>query len=509
MTYNIAELATFSLYFVVVIAIGWWTYGKNNDLNDYYLGGRSLKSFVTAISANASDSSAWVYLGLPGFAYTTGLSSLWLTVGLTIGFYLSWRFIAGQLRHHTELVTNPQTGKAGNALTLPAYFEYRFKDERHILRVICAILILIFYSVYLASGLVASGDLFNALFNAPEYIGILIGVAVVGLYTVLGGFLAVAYTDVFQGLLMIISIVLVTAVSLWFVGGPSGLVDGIGSYNPDLLSFFAKVGFSDGVWTTVGTVSFVSVISSLAWGFGYFGNPHILARYMGIDSTKSIPKALRFSVTYCGAIMICGTLVGLLAIVQFGPTLDDPERAYLMLISTLFPAWLGGIFLSAILAALMSTASSQLLVASSSITEDFYRAILKRNASQFSLVLVGRISVVGVAAVSTLIAMQGGSVLSLVAYAWAGFASTFGTVIFAALYWRNTNLAGAIAGLVCGGLTVMVYPSLDSIGLYEMIPGVAISLVAIALVSRLSSGATSDMEEEFDAMKVTYGSFES
>src|SRR5699024_8545264 len=192
MKFDITELITFFLYFVVVIIIGWWTYGKNKNLNDYYLGGRSLRGFVTAISANASDSSAWVYLGLPGFAYTTGLSSLWLTVGLTIGFYFSWRMIAGQLRHHTELVTDPKTGKPGNALTLPAYFEYRFKDERHILRVICAILILIFYSVYLASGLVAAGDLFNALFNAPEFIGILIGVVVVGLYTVLGGFLAVA-----------------------------------------------------------------------------------------------------------------------------------------------------------------------------------------------------------------------------------------------------------------------------------------------------------------------------
>lgn len=503
-----SELTTYGLIFAVylaaMLAIGFWVYRRNQNLSDYVLGGRRLNYWVTALSAMASDLSAWLLLGLPGAAYASGLGAAWIPLGLFVGLYINWRVIAGRLRVYTECATDYHTGKEGDALTLSSYFENRFEDRSHILRLVSAIVIIIFFTVYVSSGLVAGGVVFHSVFDAPAILGIAITIGIVMVYTFVGGFLAVSYTDSVQAVLMWVAVIAVPIVTFALVGGFSGLIDGLEARNPALASFGGTVSFADGSWASAGAVSAVTIISGIAWGPGYFGQPHILARFMGIRSAAHLPKARRIGVTYGITGMGMSCIIGLVGIAYFAKPLSNPESVFLRLASGIFPTWIAGLFLVGVLAAIMSTASSQLLVVVSALAEDLYRRFVNRSASGKHLLWVGRGLVILVEIVACLIALKGGSVLSIVAYAWAGLGSAFGTVIFASLFWRNMNRVGAIAGMIGGGATVLIYKQIDTIGLYEMVPGVIVSVVCILIFNRLGKAPTPTMHSDFDLATARY-----
>lgn len=491
---------TFVIYFGAMILIGFWFYRQNRNLSDYVLGGRSLNYYITALSAMASDLSGWLLLGLPGAAYAGGLSAAWIILGLFVGLYINWKVIAARLRDYSERATDFASGKEGDALTLSAYFENRFEDRSHLLRLVSAVTIIVFFTIYVASGLVAGGVLFDSVFGASPTLGIIVTGAVVVVYTFAGGFLAVSYTDSVQALLMWGAVVGIPIIVVALLGGFGPFVNALSAKNPELLSLVGNVSFADGSWTAAGTLSVVTIISGLAWGPGYFGQPHILARFMGIKSAAEIPKARRIGVTYGITGMGAAVVIGLAGIAFFAKPLSNPESVFLRLVEAVIPPWLAGLFLVGALAAIMSTASSQLLVVASALSEDVYRRFFNREATGTHLLWVGRFVVVGVAVVSFLLALQGGSVLGIVAYAWAGFGSAFGTVLLTSLFWRNMNRVGALAGMIAGGVTVLVYKQVDTIGLYEMVPGVVASLVCIVVFNRFGASPTPTMQSDFDAI---------
>lgn len=492
---------TFAIYLVAMMAIGVWLYRRTVTLSDYLLGGRRLNGFTAALSANASDMSAWLLLGLPGAAYTGGIAAGWIGVGLAAGLYLSWLLMAARLRTYTEITTDVHTGREANALTLSAFLEHRFEDRRGVLRTVSAIVIIVFYAVYVSSGLVAAGVLFDELFDLPAWLAMGVGLLGIVTYTFLGGFLAVSYTDVVQGLLMWFALLVLPITVVVSLGGWTAVGDLIGQESEGLLSPVAEVALTDGSWIEVGGLGAIAIISSLAWGFGYFGQPHILARFMGIRSAEAVPAARRIGVTWSATALTFAVAVGVLGIAYYA---DDPlpaeeaESVFIRLIADLAPPWLAGVLLAAILAAIMSTADSQLLVASSALTEDVYRARFRRAAPPLLLVWVGRFTVVGVAVVAYLLALRGGTVLDLVAYAWAGFGATFGPPLLLALFWKRCTWVGALAAMVGGAVTVVVYRQIDTIGLYEMVPGLAVAFLAAFVFNRFGPEPSQTAAADFD-----------
>ena len=495
----------FSVYLLVMLGIGVWVYQRNKSLSDFVLGGRSLGSWVAALSSVASDMSGWLLLGLPGAAYAGGLGAGWIAVGLAAGTYLNWRIVASPLRVYTERAGARE--KLGGSITLSEYLENRFEDRSHALRVISAAVIIVFFCVYVASGLVAGGTLFNQVFGLNTGVAMTIAVLVIVSYTFLGGFLAVSLTDFLQGSLMWAAIIAVPLFVVVGFGGFSALTGGLESANPALLAATESVSIEGGGWTSGGALGAFGIASGLAWGLGYFGQPHILARFMGIRSTAEIPLARRISTTWVVTGLTAAMLVGLTAIVHFDQQLSNPETAFIGMIQDVVNPWIGGILLAAILAAVMSTADSQLLVASSALSEDFYRTFLNREASDGHLLWIGRFTVVGVAIVAYILALQGGSVLDLVSYAWAGFGAAFGPVILVSLFWRGMNRAGALAGMISGAVTVVLWNQLDPFGwgLYELLPAFVISLVFIAIFNLIGNRPSERMREDFDAVRATEG----
>ena len=506
MNATVPYVVMFALYFAAMIAIGLWVYQRNRNLSDFILGGRSLGSWVTALSAMASDLSGWLLLGLPGAAYATGLGSSWILIGLFIGLYINWRVVAARLRDYSERATDYNTGKEGDALTLSEYFENRFEDRSHLLRLISAVTIIVFFSIYVASGLVAGGIVFKNVFGTGVALGSSITILVIIVYTFLGGFLAVSYTDSVQGILMWGAVLGVPIVVVAALGGIGSAASSVIAKNPDLLQFTGAVSLADGRWTSAGTVGAVTIVSGLAWGLGYFGQPHILARFMGIRSASEIPRARHIGVTYGITAMTAAILIGLAGIAYFDEPLSNPESVFLRLVDELFNSWIAGLLLVGVLAAVMSTASSQLLVVASALSEDLYRTFVNRGASGTHLLWVGRFTVVGVALVAYLLALQGGTVLGLVAYAWAGFGAAFGTVILTSLFWRKMNRVGALAGMIGGGATVLLYKQIDTIGLYEMVPGVIVGFVCIFVFNRFGAAPTVEMRSDFDFVNEQYSS---
>jgi len=466
--------ATFFAYLAVVLIIGIVAWRRTANLSDYILGGRRLGSWVTALSAQASDMSGWLLLGLPGYAYLAGLESLWLLIGLLLGTYANWLFVAARLRSATE--------RYGDSLTLPDYFERRFDDRSGLLRIISAAFILIFFTFYTSSGLVAGGKLFEAVFGMPYLWAVAAGAAAVVAYTFIGGFLAVSWTDFVQGSLMFLALVAVVIIGWLAVSGWPGITAAMEARNPELLNMFS---------TAAGQpMTLLAAASLLGWGLGYVGQPHILARFMAAQSaTETIPQARRIAMSWVTVTLICGTLVGLIGIAYLPEPLAgaDSEKVFIFMTSALFNPVIAGICLAGILAAVMSTADSQLLVASSAVSEDFYKGLLRKHAGQGELLWVGRLAVVGIAIVAFLFAMNPESkVLDLVAYAWAGFGAAFGPAIVLSLYWGGMDRNGALAGIVTGGLTVIIWKQLAGgiFDLYEIVPGVAFATLAILLVSR-------------------------
>ncbi len=465
---------TFVVYLLVLLAIGIAAWRRTRDLSDYILGGRKLGSWVTALSAGASDMSGWLLLGLPGFAYAAGLEAVWIAAGLLLGTYLNWRIVASRLRRQTE--------QHGNALTLPEFFEARFDDHSRLLRVIAAFFILLFFMFYTSSGLAAGGKLFNAVFDIPYATAVTVGaLAVIG-YTFLGGFFAVSWTDLVQGLLMALALVLVPAMAMVSLGGAGDALERLEAVNPHLLSFFTG---SDGQ-----PLTWIAIASLLGWGLGYFGQPHILARFMAIHSYKRLPRARRIAVSWT-AITLCGALfAGLAGIGVMEPPLTgaDSEKVFIYLINGLLHPVPAGICLAAILAAIMSTADSQLLVASAALTDDFYKGLFRKHASERELVWVGRGTVIGIALLALMFALDPQSkVLDLVAYAWAGFGAAFGPAIILALFWPRMTRNGALAGIVVGAATVISWERASGgiFELYELVPGFILSAAAIITVSLL------------------------
>ncbi|MCK5894557.1 MAG: sodium/proline symporter PutP [Endozoicomonadaceae bacterium] len=484
---NITISITFFTYFMVMLWIGYEAYRRTSTSADYFLGGRSLGPWTAALSAGASDMSGWLLLGLPGFAFVSGLEAFWLGAGLLLGTWLNWLFVAKRLRIYSESLSD--------SLTLSEYFSNRFKDRSNILQLLSAVFILLFFLFYTSSGLVAGGKLFETAFGMDYHWAVIIGAISVISYTLFGGFLAVCWTDLVQGLLMSVALIVVPLFAVDICGGVTHVVESIQLKNPALMDIFTdKYGQP---------LSIISILSLLGWGLGYFGQPHILARFKGIRSAKDIPVARRIAVVWTGFCIVGAFLVGLAGMVYVdanpGVVLEDSEQIFMLLVNQLFNPVVAGILLAAILAAIMSTADSQLLVCSTAFAEDIYRDIFRKEADQKEVLLVGRISVVVISVIACLLAMNPESnVLELVSYAWAGFGAAFGPALLISLFWRRMTRNGALAGIVVGGLTVLVWKLLstepvwqqmvgDWFKLYEIIPGFAFSAIAIVAVSLLDS----------------------
>lgn len=487
---------TFLIYIIGMILIGFIAYRFTNNLSDYILGGRRLGSFVTGLSAGASDMSGWLLMGLPGAVYAAGLVEGWIAIGLTIGAYLNWLFVAGRLRMFTEY--------NANALTLPEYFHHRFGDRTRVLKIVSATIILFFFAIYCSSGVVAGARLFENLFGVPYATALWYGALATIIYTFIGGFLAVSWTDTIQATLMLFALFLTPIFVLIHLGGFEQTHDVIvqagAAVNKDFTDLFT------------GT-TFIGLLSLSAWGLGYFGQPHILARFMAADSVKSIPNARRISMAW---MIIC--LFGAVGIGFFGQAYffanpdqaaivsQNHEQVFVELSKLLFNPWIAGVLLSAILAAVMSTLSAQLLICSSAITEDFYKGMLRPKASEKELVWLGRVMVLVISAVAIVIAQDPKSkVLGLVSYAWAGFGCAFGPVVILSLFWKRINAAGAMAGMLTGALVVVFWNRVvpDS-GIYEMIPGFILATLAIVVVSLITPEPKAEIVDTFDNAEKAY-----
>lgn len=472
----------FIVYLAIMMGIGIYFYFKTNDLSDYILGGRNLGPAVAALSAGASDMSGWLLLGLPGALYAGGMNNIWIGIGLTIGAFLNWQFVAGKLRIYTE--------KAGNSITLPDYLENRFEDKTKVLRVISAFVILIFFTIYVSSGLVGGAILFEKTFGLDYQIALWIGAIVIVGYTFLGGFMAVSLTDFIQGILMFCALIIVPVVATNLAGGWDATLAAVGKADPSHLDAFSGM-------------TVFSIISLMAWGLGYFGQPHILARFMALRDAKDAPKAQVVGMTWMVIGLFGAIFTGFAGIGFLDAPLENSETVFIALTESLFNPWIAGIILAAILSAIMSTIDSQLLVCSSAVAEDFYRSILKKEASAKELVWVGRISVLVLALIATAFASDPESkVLDLVSYAWGGFGAAFGPVVILSLFWRKMTRNGALAGMVTGAVTVIVWKNIHGgiFDMYEILPGFIICTFSVILGSLLDKNPSDGMNETFDSI---------
>ncbi len=463
----------FVAYAALMLYIGFYFYRQNKNTEDYFLGGRSLGPVVSALSAGASDMSGWLLMGLPGALYASGLIESYIAIGLSIGALLNWSFVAKRLRIYTSVIAN--------SITIPDYFETRFDDDKHILRIVCAIVILIFFTFYVSSGLVGGAKLFEATFGIRYEYALTTGTLIIVAYTFLGGYKAVCWTDMLQGLLMMGALIVVPAVMLYHLGGFGEAMTVIEEIKPNALSMGEGIGA-------------LSIVSALAWGLGYFGQPHILVRFMSIRSTKDIPTATFVGISWMVISLIGACFIGLLGIAyvhKFELTLQDPEKIFIVMSQLLFNPWIAGILLSAILAAIMSTASSQLLVSSSTIAEDFYKRIFNKEASNKTVMNLGRIGVLLVALVAFVISTdKESSVLSIVAYAWAGFGASFGSVMLFSLFWSRMTRIGAILGMITGAAVVVLWKNylaeFFNFPIYEIVPGFVAASAVIIIASLLT-----------------------
>jgi sodium/proline symporter len=458
-------LTAFTLYIIFLMWHGVYYYKRNKNIEDYLLGGRKLGKVVTALSAQASDMSGWLLMGLPGAVYLSGLSSGWIAVGLFIGTFLNWKFVAARLRVFTEIT---------DSITISTFFERRFNDPTGILRFATALITLLFFTIYTSSGLVAVGKLFEAIFGISFLLSVISGASVIMVYTFLGGFLAVCWTDLIQGSLMFVAILIVPIIAYFSAGGTGSITSAM-----ELKSISLGVLPDD-------TFPVLAIFSLMAWGLGYFGQPHILARFMGINSVKDMGKSMQIAIVWVLISLTGAVAVGLIAIPIFPDISEgDNEKVFIYMIQKLFNPWIAGILLASILSAIMSTIDSQLLVSSSAVTEDLYRKFLKKNPSEKELVWIGRISVVIISLIATVLAFNPeNTVLGLVAYAWGGLGAAFGPLILFALYSKKTVWQSALAGIVSGTIVLIVWKhcGLDKY-MYEIVPGFLTNMTVIFIVN--------------------------
>ncbi|QNN65126.1 sodium/proline symporter PutP [Sphingomonas rhizophila] len=481
-------LLALAIYFIAMLGIGFYAWRKSTaDTEGYLLGGRDLGPAVTALSAGASDMSGWLMLGLPGAIFATGLGQAWIGIGLIIGAYLNYRLVAPRLRTYTEL--------ARDAITVPDFLEERFHDESRSLRLISALVIIIFFALYTSAGMVSGGKFAVSALGLSYTDGILLMGGVVVVYTVMGGFLAVSLTDFAQGCIMFAALVMVPLAAYLTLGG-EGLAGGLAAAEAARgLSLTQMVG---------GAVTPIAIVSAAAWGLGYFGQPHIIVRFMAIRDVKDMPTARRINIGWMAISLVGAILTGLIGAAWFaarGGAPADAETVFLVLAQILFHPFIAGFVLAAVLAAIMSTISSQLLVTSSSLTEDIYKTFFKRSASERELVAIGRGAVVLVAVIAGLLALDPeSSILSLVGNAWAGFGAAFGPAILFSLRWKRTTREGVLAGMIVGTTVVVGWIILGwSAWLYEIVPGFIASSLAIWLVSLFGGPPSHAIDIEFDA----------
>ena len=517
-------MAAFAGYLALMLFIGFFFSGKQSDMGDYYLGGRKMNKWVVALSAQASDMSGWLLMGLPGAIYLGGFSEAWIGIGLGIGTYLNWKIVAQRLRTYSQV--------CGDSITIPDFINNRFRDKIGLSRIVAALIILVFFTFYTASGFVSCAKLFTTTFGIPDTIACLggmsgytlclwIGALVVVAYTLMGGYMAVCWTDFIQGSLMFVAIVLVPAIVVCNAGGFAATVDSLNAINPYLQSLFTNA-------STAKAAGFIGLASCMAWGLGYFGMPHILVRFMSINNPAEVKGSRRIAMSWVTISLGAATVIGLvlhLYLKQRGLTLadvgNDPEKMFMVMINGIFNGGFfarvfAGILLSAIMAAIMSTADSQLLVSASSFSNDLYKIVFRKKASNRELIFVSRLAVGAVALAAIFMAMNTESdffkvVMKMVSFAWAGFGAAFGPLILLALFWRRTNLAGAIAGMVVGATTCFVWKFVLSdyagtheiFGLYELAPGFLFAFVATVVVSLVTKKPSAGMIDEFNKVKET------
>lgn len=484
-----------ALYFLILLVIGYYGYKKaTGNVSEYMLGGRSIGPYVTALSAGASDMSGWMIMGLPGEVYTTGLSAAWLAIGLTLGAYINYFVVAPRLRVYTE--------QAGDTITLPDFFKNRLADHSNLIKIISGGIIVVFFTLYTHAGMVSGGKLFDSAFGLDYRLGLILISVIVIAYTFFGGYLAVSLTDFFQGVIMLIAMIMVPIVALLKLNGLDTF-NTVTDLKPTNLDLFKG--------TTI-----VGIISFFAWGLGYFGQPHIIVRFMSIKTVKQLRTARRFGIGWMAVSLIGAVFVGLIGIAFIqdkGVELKDPETLFILMSQILFHPLVGGFLLAAILAAIMSTISSQLLVTSSSLTEDFYKLIRGEEAAkkhQKEFLLVGRLSVLVVAIISIAIAWSpNDTILNLVGNAWAGFGAAFGPLVVMSLYWKGLSRTGAISGMIAGAVVVILWivfakplgETNDFFNLYEIIPGVIASVLVTIIVSKFTKKPDIDVSGDIDRVK--------
>lgn len=476
------QLVSIGIYLAGMLLIGWYAYRRTSNLTDYMLGGRSLGPAVTALSAGAADMSGWLLMGLPGGVYVTGLADAWIAIGLTIGAYLNWLWVAPRLRSYTQV--------ANDSITIPSYLENRFKDHTKMLRIVSGIVILVFFTFYVSSGMVSGAVFFQSSFDTSYHTGLYIVGGVCIAYTLFGGFLAVSYTDFIQGLMMLIALLLVPAIGIFHTGGPAQTFETIRAIDPTLLNLFK------------GT-SFLGIVSAMAWGLGYFGQPHIIVRFMAITTVKEIKSARRIGMFWMIFSLIGTILTALIGLAFFHQhsqySLKNPEAVFIELGQILFHPLFAGFVLAAILAAIMSTISSQLIVTSSALVEDLYKIIVRKDAKDKELVFLGRMAVLVVSVVAAVLAFrQNNTILNLVAYAWAGFGASFGPIILLSLFWKKMTNWGALFGMIVGAVTVIIWKNIG-LGdtLYEIVPGFVFNLVVSIGVSYMTYRKNQAIEDDF------------
>jgi sodium/proline symporter len=483
MSNEMYQIIAIGIYMASMLYIGWYSYKKTSNLTDYMLGGRSLGPAVTALSAGAADMSGWLLMGLPGGIYVSGLANAWIAIGLTVGAYLNWLYVAPRLRSYTHV--------ANDSITIPSFLENRFKDDTKLLRIVSGIVILLFFTFYVSSGMVAGAVFFESSFGLDYHTGLLFVSAVVVAYTLFGGFLAVSYTDFIQGMMMLLALLLVPIIGFAKTGGPAETFDTIRSIDPALLDLFKG--------TTV-----LGIISTAAWGLGYFGQPHIITRFMAITSIKETKSARRIGMGWMIFSLMGAILTALIGLAYFEQNpdvkLENPETVFIVLGQIFFHPLFAGFMLAAVLAAIMSTISSQLIVTSSALTEDLYKILFKKEKSDKQYVFFGRLAVLAVAIIAASLAwVQNDTILGLVAYAWAGFGAAFGPIIILSLYWKKMTNWGAILGMIAGAATVVIWSNVGlSDVMYEIVPGFIINLVVSVFVSLVTYRPNPEIEKEFD-----------
>lgn len=507
-TSNIIILVAFAIYLALMVVIGAIYMRQTSNSEDYFLGGRGLNGWVAALSAQASDMSGWLLMGLPGAVYSFGTGQIWIAVGLFIGTVLNWFFISGRLRKYTIA--------ANNSLTLPEYFGNRFRDKKKILLLVSSIMIVIFFLVYTASALAAGGKLFNTVFGLDYHLALTIGAAVILAYTLMGGFMAVCTTDFIQGTLMLIGLLVVPIVAYMMLPGGAGI--------SELLNESGAAGgaasFLNPLEDGGNKLSIISILSQLAWGFGYCGMPHILVRFMAIRDDKELKKSRWIAIIWDILSLGAACFIGVVGRCFLLPTIlgetegaASSESVFIEMIRRLFTEnfalpFIGGIFLCGILAAIMSTADSQLLVTASAVSEDLYHQFVDKKADSKKVLMVSRITVLVVALLAFIIAWDpNSSIMGLVSNAWAGLGSSFGPIVLMSLFWRRTNLPGAIAGIVSGGCMVILWDYIPLIagqtlgaatGIYSLLVGFPFSILVIVLVSLCTKAPAKEITDEFD-----------